>query len=179
MGDWAPPCRLTDCSACISFATIRCGYAAHGCLGGPQSRSAGNAVKLITELTARSQHVKPLKKEARTRNTWMKHGRSRMRTSRKKADPKTAGNPAHALWTPRQCSSFRSSTWCAVRSLPSVLGCLSPAKIRGTSSHGGSGPYRVSWRRPQGHRLPRRHCVVATPILGGLHHEYRLAREAA
>lgn len=32
---------------------------------------------------------------------------------------------------------------------------------------------------PCGHQLPARHRVVVTPILGGLHHEYRLEREAA
>ena len=32
---------------------------------------------------------------------------------------------------------------------------------------------------PCGHRLPARHRVVATPILSGLRHEYRLDREAA
>ena len=31
---------------------------------------------------------------------------------------------------------------------------------------------------PCGHRLPAGHRVVATPIFGGLHHEYRLARAA-
>jgi putative transposase len=33
--------------------------------------------------------------------------------------------------------------------------------------------------KPSGHRLPARHCVAVTPILGGLHHEYRLQRDAA
>ena len=32
---------------------------------------------------------------------------------------------------------------------------------------------------PVGHHLPARCHVVATPILNGLHHEYRLVREAA
>jgi len=37
------------------------------------------------------------------------------------------------------------------------------------------------WIRPVpvGHHLPERCRVVATPILRGLHHEYRVAREAA
>ena len=30
-----------------------------------------------------------------------------------------------------------------------------------------------------GHRLRHGHCVVATPILGGLHHEYGLESRAA
>ena len=34
-------------------------------------------------------------------------------------------------------------------------------------------------QEPCRHRLPARHRVVVTPILGGLHHEYRLEREAA
>jgi len=33
--------------------------------------------------------------------------------------------------------------------------------------------------KPCGHRLPVGHQVVATPILGGLHHEYSLQRLAA
>ena len=31
----------------------------------------------------------------------------------------------------------------------------------------------------QRHGIPKDHCIVATPILGGLHHEYKLTRNAA
>jgi transposase InsO family protein len=47
----------------------------------------------------------------------------------------------------------------------------------------GPGLPEPSSARPQpdlcGHRLPPRRQVVATPILGGLHHEYHLAEKAA
>ena len=43
-------------------------------------------------------------------------------------------------------------------------------------------PVPLSERKPRvstGHRLPEHDQVIATPILGGLHHEYHWAREAA
>jgi transposase InsO family protein len=48
------------------------------------------------------------------------------------------------------------------------------------SSLGPGLPDSPSDRRvaPNGYRLPRGHRVVATPILGGLHHEYRLEAAA-
>ena len=37
------------------------------------------------------------------------------------------------------------------------------------------------WKKPvsTGHRLAKDGQVIATPILGGLHHEYHLAQDAA
>jgi putative transposase len=40
-------------------------------------------------------------------------------------------------------------------------------------------PPEVQRPRPLGHRLPAGYRVAEKPILGGLHHEYRLEREAA
>ncbi|HUF31288.1 MAG TPA: integrase core domain-containing protein [Gemmatimonadaceae bacterium] len=40
-------------------------------------------------------------------------------------------------------------------------------------------PSAVPVSRPAGHQLPRGHRVFATPILAGLHHEYRLVPFAA
>ena len=55
-------------------------------------------------------------------------------------------------------------------------------RARPHASLGPGIPDPLSERNPfasTGHRLAEHARVIATPILGGLHHEYRLARHAA
>jgi putative transposase len=78
----------------------------------------------------------------------------------------------------RQWSTWRSRRWDGMCSKP-------PRGYNPGRPHASLGP---GFPHPlpdadqlvsTGHRLPEHTEVIATPILGGLHHEYRLARRAA